>query len=407
MAVKNFFDAVIVGGGASGLMCAISAKQHKKDIKIAIIEKNDRVGKKLLSTGNGRCNLTNKNISSELYTGSFKAQSHKIFSRFTTDYLLSIFKNLGLLTFYDNEGRIYPISKQASSVLDVLRFACERLEVEIFCSENIKSVKKSSDKFYVATDNYNFVSDKLVLACGSKAAPKLGGNASGSDYLKNFGHRVIPFSPALCAVNVKSNVLKSLKGLRATGKATLIDNKGNILKTEIGEIQFTDKSLSGICVFNLSLYTQKECLIALDLLPGYSEEELCALLEKQRELFFDLPCEYLLTGIFQKRLTQAILKMSGITDFSKLCNLLNNNEITKICDTVKNMVFPVIGNEDFSNAQCALGGVYGKEINENTMESKITKNLYICGEAIDLCGECGGYNLHFAFSSGYLVGENL
>lgn len=407
MQKSNNFDVVIVGGGASGLMCAISAKQKNKNISVAIIEKNDRVGKKLLSTGNGRCNLTHNNITAENYCGSFKKQSNAVFEKYNTKKLLEIFKNLGLLTFCDNEGRYYPQCKQASAVLDVLRFACERLNVEIFCGENIRSIRKSGKGYSIKTDGNEFISEKLVIANGSKAAPKLGGNSSSADYLKNLGHSFVPFSPALCPIKVKSDVIKSLKGIRATAKAVLFDNNGKIVKEEIGEVQFNDNSLSGICIFNLSLYTKKDFLISLDLLPDISDRELKSLIYNNKKLFSDLTIDNLLTGILQKRLGQAVLKENNVTDFSRKCNTLFDSEIENIVRIIKDMRFPVIENCGFEQAQCALGGVNGREIDENTMQSKIVKNLYICGEAIDLCGECGGYNLHFAFASGLTAGESL
>ena len=407
MQKSNNFDVVIVGGGASGLMCAIGAKQKNKNISVAIIEKNDRVGKKLLSTGNGRCNLTHNNITAENYCGSFRTQSKAVFEKYNTDKLLEIFKNLGLLTFCDNEGRYYPQCKQASAVLDVLRFACDRLNVEIFCGENIRSIRNNNSYFSVKTDENEFISKKLVIANGSKAAPKLGGNSSSADYLKNFGHTFVPFSPALCPVKVKSEVIKSLKGIRATAKAVLFDKNGKIVKEEIGEVQFSDNSLSGICIFNLSLYTKKEFLISLDLLPYISDRELKSLLYNNKKLFSDLTIDNLLTGILQKRLGQAVLKESKVNDFSRKCSTFSDSEIENIIRKIKDMRFPVIENCGFEHAQCALGGMNGCEIDENTMQSKIVKNLYICGEAIDLCGECGGYNLHFAFASGLTAGESL
>ena len=365
MEKKNIYDAIIIGGGASGLMCAITAKKHDRSKKIAIIEKNDRLGKKLMSTGNGRCNLTNHCISPDKYVGSFKKQSKKIFERFSGDEMANIFKDFGLLSFYDNEGRYYPISKHAASVLDVLRLQVETLGIDVFTEQNVNSIKKVSSGFKISSDDsekkYDFICNKLVIANGSKAAPKLGGNASAIDYLKNFGHKVVSFSPALCPVKVKSDVLKILKGLRVTGKAQLYGEHGRLIKEETGEIQFTENSL---------------------------------------------PCEQLLTGIFQKRIGQAILKISRV-DLSKICSKLSKDEVSGICKTIKSMSFTVSGKEDFSHAQCALGGVLGKEIDENTMMSKIVKNLFICGEAIDLCGECGGFNLHFAFAGGIIAGENL
>lgn len=401
------FDAVIIGGGASGLMCAISAKQKNNNISVAIIEKNDRVGKKILSTGNGRCNLTHSNINTEKFCGSFKKQSSAVFEKYDTKRLLDIFKKLGLLTFCDNEGRYYPLCKQASTVLDVLRFACVRLNVEIFCGENIRSIRKNNNNFSVKTDENEFISKKLVIANGSKAAPKLGGNSSSADYLKNFGHTFVPFSPALCPVKVNSDVIKSLKGIRATAKAVLFDRNGKIVKEEVGEVQFNDNSLSGICIFNLSLYTKKDYFISLDLLPDISITELTTLICNNKNLFSNLTIDNLLTGIFQKRLGQAVLKESKITDFSRKCSMLSENEINNIVRIIKDMRFSVIENCGFEQAQCALGGVNGREIDENTMQSKIVRNLYVCGEAIDLCGECGGYNLHFAFASGLTAGDSL
>lgn len=399
-------DVIIIGGGASGLMCAVSAKLKNKNISVAIIEKNERIGKKLLSTGNGRCNLTNKYISTDKYSGSFVNQSKYIFEKYDTKFILDVFNKLGLLTFCDSEGRYYPICKQASAVLDVLRFACERLGVEIFCAENIKSVRKSKNGFSVITDNNEFASKKLVISNGSKASPKLGGNGSAADYLKNFGHNFKPFSPVLCPVKVKSDVLKSLKGIRVTGNATLYD-KNKKIKSEKGEIQFAENALSGICIFNLSLYTKKDSIISLDLLPNYSIEELYSLIYKNIKLLGNMEIDNLFTGIFQKRLGQAILKISDIKDFSRKCSALDKTEINRIVNNIKNMSFSVIDNSGFDQAQCASGGVLGKEIDEKTMQSRLVNNLFICGEAIDICGECGGFNLHFAFASGYLAGENL
>lgn len=404
------YDAIIIGGGAAGLMCAIEAKTKNKSCRVAIIEKNDRVGKKLMSTGNGRCNLTNRYINADKYTGSFKKQSKTIFERFSGEKIADVFKSMGLVTFFDNEGRYYPISKHAASVLDVLRFRCEALGTDVFLSQNIHSVKKCGNKFKITSsddeNNFNFVSEKLVIACGSKAAPKLGGNSSAADYLKNFGHTFVPYSPALCPIKVKSDILKLVKGLRITGNATLCSRDGIIKKSESGEIQFTETSLSGICIFNLSLYAEKNDKIILDLLPDYSNSELYKLIEQHKTLFSDLNCDMLLTGIFQKKAAQAILKMSK-TDLTKKCRQLNRNEILNICKTIKAMTFTVNEKEDFSHAQSSLGGVLGSEIDEKTMQSKIVKNLYLCGENIDLCGECGGFNLHFAFAGGIIAGENL
>lgn len=397
------FDALIVGGGASGLMCAITAKRQNPKLNIAIIEKNDRVGKKLLSTGNGRCNLTNTRISAEKYVGSLNAKS--LFEKYDATFLLREFKSLGLLTFADSEGRVYPVSRQASSVLDVLRFACNRYGVEIFCGEQIRTLKHENGGFHIKTAESEFFGKKIVIACGSKAAPKLGGNASGADYLRNLGLAVEPFQPALCPVQVKSDVLKSLKGLRAAGNVSLLRN-GKPVKTECGEIQFADGALSGICVFNLSLYAKNGDIISIDLLPDYSEKELYNILISNKELFAGLTADNLMTGILQKRLSQAVMKQSGMKDFSRLCGKLTDIEIKKAARTLKSMDFAVTELSGFEHAQCAKGGVKANELSE-CFKSKKVRNLYVCGEAVDICGECGGFNLHFAFISGMIVGEQL
>lgn len=404
--MKRNFDAVILGGGASGLMCAITAKQKNPQIKIAIIEKNDRVGKKLLSTGNGRCNLTNANESADRYTGSFGSKADAILKRYDTQRILDCFADLGLQAAPDSEGRYYPLCRQASAVVDVLRFACERSGVEVFCGENVKSLKKQGEKFCVTTFENTFIADKLVIACGSKAAPKLGGSASAADYLKNLGHTIVPFSPALCPVKVGSALLKSLKGIRTAATVSLIRN-GKTIRSESGEVQFTDNALSGICVFNLSLYTKADDIIELDLYDYISDKDLYLLLQQHQQLFAALPCDNLLTGIFHKRLAQAILKAAGVTSFSLPCSDLTENDLRAVARTIRHFVFRVTENSGFEQAQCAKGGVLGSEIDERTMQSKKCRSLYVCGEAIDICGECGGYNLHFAFASGRIAGESL
>ena len=268
--MKYRFDAVIIGGGASGLMCAIAAKKKNPSLEIAIIEKNDRVGKKLLSTGNGRCNLTNDNVGVDRYVGSADKLLSAVIKKINTEKLIKYIKSLGLQTVRDNEGRYYPLSRQASTVLDVLRFNCDELGVNLFCGETIRSVKNQKG-FVVKTAENEFESDKLVVAAGSKAAPKLGGNGSAADILKNLGHSFEPFTPALCPVKVRSDVLKSLKGLRANASVTLYKGSKPV-KTESGEVQFNEDNLSGICVFDLSLFTSNDNMITVDLTPDISEK---------------------------------------------------------------------------------------------------------------------------------------
>ena len=401
--MKQHYDAIIIGGGASGLMCAIAAKRKNPRISVAIIEKNDRVGKKLLSTGNGRCNLTNANVAPDKYVGNgAKKLVGAVLQKYNVQSLLDYFGTLGLLTSKDSEGRYYPLSRQASTVLDVLRFNCEALGVEMICGEAVTKVAAEKG-FSVTTKQNVYTAKKLVIAAGSPAAPKLGGSRSEALFL---GHKAAPFSAALCPVTVRSDILKSLKGLRVQAEVKLESDKG-VVKAERGEVQFNEDNLSGICVFDLSLFAKPDMRISLDLLPDISEKELYNILNKNKELFANHTIDNLLTGILQKRIAQAVLKSAGAKDFSRSCSTLGDGELGSIAKTAKSLGFTVTGNAGFDRAQACRGGVLCGQIDPVTMQSLLVKNLYFCGEALDVCGECGGYNLHFAFAGGIIAGESL
>ncbi len=403
--MNRTFDVIIIGGGAAGLVCAIAAKRKKPRLRVAILEKNERVGKKLLATGNGRCNLTHEAVSAAHYTGSFQPQSQAVFDRVNTAALCGFFKELGLLTVRDSEERYYPLCKQASAVLDVLRFRCEALGVEMICGAAIQRIQHQGG-FTVKTADGVWTADKLVIAAGSKAAPKLGGSGSAADILQNMGHRFVPFAPALCPVTVQSDILKPLRGLRAAAAVSLLRG-GKPVKAARGEVQFNEDNLSGICVFDLSLYARPADTITVDLLPDYSQKEIFTFLQQHKTLFAKQPADNLFTGILQKRVAQAVLKAASIGDFSRLSAQLSDKELHAAARTAKQLPFAVKGNAGFDRAQACTGGVHGSEIDAYTMRSKRQHHLYVCGEAIDLCGECGGYNLHFAFASGIIAGESL
>ena len=401
--MKQHYDAIIIGGGASGLMCAIAAKRKNPRMSVAIIEKNDRVGKKLLSTGNGRCNLTNANVAPDKYVGNgAKKLVGAVLQKYNVQSLLDYFGTLGLLTSKDSEGRYYPLSRQASTVLDVLRFNCEALGIEMICGEAVTKVAAEKG-FSVTTKQNVYTAKKLVIAAGSPAAPKLGGSRSEALFL---GHKAAPFSAALCPVTVRSDILKSLKGLRVQAEVKLESDKG-VVKTERGEVQFNEDNLSGICVFDLSLFAKPDMRISLDLLPDISEKELYNILLKNKTLFANHTIDNLLTGILQKRMAQAVLKSAGVKDFSRSCSTLGDGELGSIAKTAKSLGFTVTGNAGFDRAQACRGGVLCGQIDPVTMQSLLVKNLYFCGEALDVCGECGGYNLHFAFAGGIIAGESL
>ncbi len=402
---STHFDIIIIGGGAAGLAAAISAKRNNRNSKVAILELQNRVGKKLLATGNGRCNLTNMYTSKSNYHGNFDVS--ETLNNYSPEKLLDFFAGIGLVCSVENNGLVYPLCKQASAVLDILRLTTEKFGVTTICDCKVELIKKNKSTFNIRTSTQNYTCNKVIIATGGKASPSCGGTGAGLDILRNLGHKITPLYPILRPIEVKCDYMKSLKGIRATGSVTLYDGN-RMLKSESGEIQFSENALSGICVFNLTpyLYNAKSPIININLMDDYSENEICNELKKRKRLFANEILENYFTGLFHKRIGNALLKHCNIS-VTKKCSELNDNDINKLCKTIQNWKFECVKNNDFSKAQVMMGGVYGKEIDNKTFESKLIKNLYICGEAIDVCGDCGGFNLHFAFSSGIIAGENI
>ncbi len=406
--MKEYRDIVIIGGGASGIACAIKAAENNRYKKITILEKQSKIARKLLSTGNGRCNFTNINANRSNYHGSFAKYVDAVFEKYSPDRIIDNFKSYGLVSKVESEGRVYPYSNHASSVVDILRLQLDSLNIEIVCDCEVESVSKNKGNFQINTNVYTYFSKKVVFTSGSLAGNNLGGSMKGVQILQGLGHSYSHISPALCPIMVKSNVLLSIKGIRSTGKVALLcDDK--VIKEEFGEIQFTEKALSGICIFNLATYIKEKhnYLIKVSLLPDYSENQLKEMMKYRVNTLGNRRCEDFVTGLFHKKLGLALLKECNISPLSKPIKELTGKEIDKLTNIINNWIFTVTGLADFSKSQVVSGGIKGNEINPNTMESKIIPNLYICGEAIDIDGDCGGFNLQFAFASGFLAGENL
>lgn len=406
--MSNKKDINIIGGGASGLLAAIKAKENNPQKSVAVLEKQSRVGRKLLSTGNGRCNLTNINSSKDKYNGSFKKYVEVILKKCSPQRVTQEFSKLGLMTKVENEGRVYPVSNHAGSVLDVLRFRLDNLGVEIITDTKVMDIKKHGSSFRIITNHDEYNCEKVIMSTGLCASPKLGSDDSGVNILKKLGHNTAKLNPALCPIKVKSPLLPSLKGVRADGKASLYDGD-TLIKEELGEIQFTDSALSGICVFNLSskLNNTKNPFVSLNLLPHYERNKVIEIINKNIKLYNNLPIENLFTGVFVKKLGMAVLKEADVLPFSRKINSITDKEIEAMTDTIIDWRFEAIKSNDFNSAQVASGGVVGNEIDAYSMESLLIKNLFICGEAVDIDGDCGGYNLQFAFASGIVAGENV
>lgn len=383
--MKN--SVAVIGGGASGIIAAIFAA--KNGASVTILEKNPRIGKKILATGNGRCNFTNVNACSGNYNSEFAQYALETFAPHDE---IKFFEELGLLSRVEAEGRVYPLSGQATAVLDVLRMELERLSVNILSEFDVSKIEKNGDRFKVFSKNQNIEADKVIVATGGMASPKSGSDGAGYELLKAFGHKTTKLVPSL--VQLKTE--KSVGGVRAYGKVT---TENGI--SETGEIQFNNYGISGIPVFGVAKHVKKGESVFLDLLPDYTEEEVFAILKNRPKQTM----ETYLVGILNKVLGQLLLKECGISPLSKMSYTLRDDEIMRIAKKIKSWRFLVTGTMPWENAQVTSGGIELSEIDEKTMESKLVKGLYITGELLDIDGPCGGYNLHWAWASGKLAGS--
>lgn len=380
-------DVAVIGGGASGIMAAIFAARGGK--KVAVLEKNPRVGKKILATGNGRCNFTNYNAKAEDYNWDFVRCALEKFSPCDT---IAFFRELGLLSRIEAEGRVYPISGQATAVLDVLRLELSRLKVSVLTEFDVGKIEKDGDGFRIFGGNQTVIAKKVIVATGGMASPKSGSDGKGYALLKKLGHSVTELVPSL--VQLKTE--KSIGGVRAYGRVTVASGK-----SDTGEIQFNNYGISGIPVFGLAKHVKKGEAVYIDLLPDYTEDEVTEILKNKPVQAMDT---YLI-GILNKALGQMLLKECGISPLSRMSDTLSDKEIRTISKKIKAWRFDVTGTMPWENAQVTAGGIKLSEVDENTMESKLVRNLYITGELLDIDGPCGGYNLQWAWSSGALAGS--
>ena len=392
---------LIIGGGAAGLFSAIcaayQAEQSGKEIEISLAESNERTGQKLLRTGNGKCNLLNRTAKACDY---FEAESDvlPVFAH-TPESIEEIFNKMGLITICDSASRVYPKNECASSVLNVLRFEAERLNVKFLTGFAVTDIKSSGGLFTVKAAE-DIKCDRIIYCPGSPASVK---DYSGDRVLKGLGVEFSPFSPALCPLNTKENI-KSLKGVRAKGCVSIITPDKTL--SQKGEIQFTDNAVSGICVMNLSRFVRESgAQLSADLAQEFSVRELADIISDKAKKFPLLECEFLLESIVNKKICIYILKSLGISPASKI-SALSREDIQNIAHKIKNLSFTVLPPRDFSRAQTARGGISRKEIDFEHMSLIKYPNLHICGEVADVDGPCGGYNLYWAFASAKTAAES-
>lgn len=390
-------NIAVIGGGASGLVAAVSAA--RKGAFVTIYEKNSRLGKKILSTGNGRCNISNKNAGISNYHGNDVSFMADTVENFWVKETEEFFSELGLLLKTEADGKMYPYSNQASSVLDVLRFEVERLGIlVVYDFEALKLIRTKGGYKIISYDGREAFAQSVILATGGKAAPDTGSCGSGYSLCKMMGHSLTDVFPSLVQIKTKGGFTKSLKGIKIDSKISM----GK--KSFFGELLFCDYGISGPPVFSLSSHIletgQKSILI--DFMPEYSKEDVSLMLRKRKNLGVNL--ENYFVGMLNKRLGMALLKYCDILPLSRPAESLTDNEIMKICDAVKNLELEIDGTLSWNNAQVTKGGVETFGIDSKSMQSKYNEGLYFCGEIIDIDGDCGGYNLQWAWSSGYIAG---
>lgn len=389
-------DTAIIGGGATGLAAAIFAARRGKNV--LLLERLPRVGKKILSTGNGRCNITNQNIAPTRYHGQDASFAMMALSVFSLSDTASFFESIGLLFTEGENGKLYPKSLQASSVLDLLRLELSRLDVSETVDTFVKDVKKEKDGFHItAEDGRTFFAKTVILATGGKAAPSMGTDGAGYALAQNFGHTCITPIPSLVQIKTEPP-MRALKGVKHVGEASLYIDGAHV-HSETGEILFTDYGLSGPPIFNLSRYASegvrqnRKVCISLNLFPDYTPEALFSFLEARKKALPHLTGEAFLFGLLPKLLGREITKRAR--DLYDLSGLLS--------------AFPlkVTGVMPWANAQVTAGGIATKDVNPETMESRLCPGLYFCGEILDIDGDCGGFNLQWAWSSAYVAAQHI
>ena len=389
---------IVIGGGASGIVASIFAKRDNNEV--IVLEKNNKCLKKLLITGNGKCNYFNDDFSFEHYYSDSKNLS--FINDSNKRKVLDFFSSIGVVARVKN-GYYYPNSNQSYSVHNSLLKEAFLRGVEIKNGVKVLNIVKKSNSFIVSTDNGDFICDKVIVSTGGKSYPKTGSEGDGYLFGKSLGHKIVPVVPSLVGLVSNDKFIKSLSGVRCDACVSLNS------KSEIGEVQFTDYGLSGICVFNLSNIASRlgNCSVKINFLYNFVSDfdSFCKLFDSVNGSVLNRSIGELLEGYLNYNIVNVILKMSGI-DFSCSWNDLGNKKRI-LFDNLVSFNVDIVGTRGFDVAQVSLGGISLDDIDVNTFESKIVPGLYFTGEVMDVTGDCGGYNLGFAFLSGMIAGESV
>ncbi len=401
----------IIGGGAAGLMAAISAARG--GAKVTVIEHTGKLGKKLLATGNGRCNLTNAALEKKHYPGNPEF-AMRVIKNFDREATCRFFEEIGIIPWRNPEGYYYPRSLQAASVVKALVSEAEYLGVRFLHEVNTNDIIIKKDRFLVKTDREDYTFDRLILACGSKASPTTGSDGSGYTLAKQLGLKLKPVVPALVPLTSSWKGCKELAGVRVKGRIDLLKNN-RVIASDEGELQLTDYGVSGIPVFQVSRYAAYELLerdsgktagleAQLDFFSEYTLNELLQLFHRQALTRGHIRCGDFLGGLIPEKLGLILLKQSKIA-YDEPAAHLDSRRLRTLAQMGKEFRIPITGTLGFDRAQISAGGVDISELSSENMECRRIPGLFVVGELVDVDGVCGGYNLQFAWSSGYLAGQ--
>lgn len=400
------YDILIIGGGAAGLASAVFAKQKNSKFNIVICEANDRVGKKLITTGNGRCNITNKNADISKYHGTDASFAEDIFNKYFVDDAVKFFSSIGVEIVFEEDGRAYPYSYQASSVVDALRFAADEIGVITKCNCRVLDFDIGKN-FTVKTTEGEFSTKSVILTGGLFSGGKnVGSDGSVFAILKDKGFKTAKTTPAIVQLKTENDITRSLKGIKVNANARLLID-GKTVRSEYGEVLFTEYGLSGPPILQLSREVARQngkMEVLLDFAPEYKFEDLYALFLNRRQNLKNRTNENFLTGFLNKRVGQVLIKNCGIK-LSDEVSALTDKDLKEIALAIKKTAIKVLDTTGFNNSQVSAGGILTSEFDDN-LQSKRFKGLFAAGEILDIDGDCGGYNLQWAWSSAMVAAQS-
>lgn len=397
-------NVCVIGGGAAGMLAALTAAENGH--RVLLLERQSRVGRKLLATGNGRCNLSNYHVSPAHYHGGAGFCDFAL-SQFDVGKTLQYFASLGLLTVSEDSGRIYPMSNMAGSVLDVLRYALERPEIDLQTGQTVTAVRKMPEGFSVKTETDTFSARCLILAAGGAAGSKVGGGMDGYRLAKSLGHHRTALYPSLVQLKTDPTYPRALKGVKAQCGISICRGS-QVLARNSGEVLFTEYGVSGPAIFDLSRSVSaggSDLTCLLNFFPDWEEAEVLHWLSQRQAAMAGHEASTLLTGSCHTRLGQMICKSAGFT--SQRAAGLTRDDLRRIARQATHFALPITGTCGFDQAQVTAGGLDTSEFDPRTLQSRLVPGLYACGELLDIDGDCGGYNLQWAWSSGRLAGKLL